>query len=491
MSKLPFSELKLSAETIRAVADLGFKTATRIQTGVIPLLLEGKNIVGQSETGSGKTAAFVIPILERINPASRNPQALVLCPTRELAMQVAAECSKLMRHKKGISVCAIYGGQPIDRQMDALRRGVQIVIGTPGRVLDHLSRKTLSLHNVTMVVLDEADEMLDMGFTDDINAILIKIPQKKQMAFFSATIPPAIRAMISRYMADPHHISISGKSLTVATTEQRYVAVDYRQKTDILCRLLDIHAVKRGLVFCNTKRMVDELVEQLKTRGYKADPLHGDLVQTQRDRVMSSFRRGGIQLLVATDVAARGIDVDDIDYVFNYDLPMDEEDYVHRIGRTSRAGKSGTAISMVCGREIYKLQSIERFARTRIALQKTPSFEEAQALIVSRLLATILASIAADDLTAYITMVKTMCRENQSPVEIAAALLKLYAPIPKPNHEQKDLRRQVASRSDRTETERTRRGAGRAQNHYSNNFREKWHGNKRNTKGGVKLKRYY
>jgi ATP-dependent RNA helicase DeaD len=470
--KLPFSELKLSAETIRAVADLGFKTATRIQSGVIPLLLEGKNIVGQSETGSGKTAAFVIPILERINHASRSPQALVLCPTRELAIQVAAECSKLMRHKRGISVCAVYGGQPIDRQMDALRRGVQLVIGTPGRVLDHLSRKTLSLHNVTMVVLDEADEMLDMGFTDDINAILIKIPQKKQMAFFSATIPPAIRAMISQYMADPHHISISGKSLTVATTEQRYVAVDYRQKTDILCRLLDIHAVKRGLVFCNTKRMVDELAAQLKTRGYKAEPLHGDLVQTQRDRVMSSFRRGGIQLLVATDVAARGIDVDDIDYVFNYDLPMDEEDYVHRIGRTSRAGKSGTAISMVCGREIYKLQSIERFAGIRIALQKTPSFEEAQGLIVSRLLATIRASIAADDLTAYIALVKTMCRENLSPVDIAAALLKLYAPIPKPGHEQKDPEREV-TRPDRREREKSRRGAGRQPNHYSHDFRNK------------------
>jgi ATP-dependent RNA helicase DeaD len=474
MSKLPFSELKLSAEIMRAVEELGFKTATKIQAGVIPLLLAGKHVVGQSETGSGKTAAFVIPILERIRPGSRHPQALVLCPTRELAIQVASECSKFMRHKKGITVLPVYGGQPIERQMEPLHRGVQIVIGTPGRILDHLGRKTLSLHDVTMTVLDEADEMLDMGFTDDINAILEKIPGKPQMAFFSATIPPTIRTMISRYMADPNHISISGRELTVATTDQRYLSVDFRQKTDILCRLLDINEVKRGLVFCNTKRTVDELVERLKARGYKAEALHGDLVQAQRDRVMASFRRGALQLLVATDVAARGIDVNDIDYVFNYDIPMDEEDYVHRIGRTSRAGKSGTAISMVSGREIYKLQSIERYAGTRIALQKTPSFEEAQSFIVSRLLATVRASIAADDLTPYIAMVKTMCREHQSPVDIAAALLKLYAPIPKPNTERKDPER-VVNRPDRAERDKTRRGAGRAPNHYSKDFRKDRH----------------
>jgi ATP-dependent RNA helicase DeaD len=472
MSRLPFSDLNLSPEMMRAIADQGFTTATKIQAGVIPLLLAGKHIVGQSETGSGKTAAFMIPIIERINQKLRTPQALILCPTRELAMQVASECSRLMRHKTGITVLAVYGGQPIVRQLEVLRRGVQIVVGTPGRILDHLSRKTLSLQNVSMVVLDEADEMLDMGFTDDINTILDKLPHKRQMAFFSATIPPEIRAMISRYMVDPHHISISGKALTVATTEQRYLSVDYRQKTDILRRLLDLYEVKRGLVFCNMKKTVDELVAQLKSRGYKAEALHGDLMQAQRDRVMSSFRRGGIQLLVATDVAGRGIDVNDIDYVFNYDLPMDEEDYVHRIGRTSRAGKSGTAISMVCGREIYKLQSIERYAGTRIALQKTPSYEEAQGYIVARLLTTIRASIASDDLTAYITMVKTMCRENHSPVDIAAALLKLYAPIPKPNIERKDPER-VTPRPDRREREKTRRGAGRHQNHYSNDFRNK------------------
>ena len=472
MSRVLFTELKLSSETMRAIEELGFKTATKIQAGVIPLLMAGKHVVGQSETGSGKTAAFVIPIIERINTRFRNPQALILCPTRELALQVASECSKLMRYKKGMSVLPVYGGQPITAQMDELRKGVQIVVGTPGRILDHLSRNTLSLQNVTMVVLDEADEMLDMGFTDDINAILDKIPHKGQMAFFSATIPSEIRAMISRYMADPRHISIGGRDLTVATTEQLYYSVDYRLKTDILCRLLDIHTVKRGLVFCNMKKTVDELAAQLKSRGYKADALHGDLLQLQRDRVMSLFRRGGLQLLVATDVAARGIDVDDIDYVFNYDIPLDEEDYVHRIGRTSRAGKSGTAISFVCGREIHKLQSIERYAGTRIELRKTPTFEDAQAFIVSRLLAVIRASIAADDLTPYIAMVKTMCRENQSPVDIAAALLKLYAPIPKPNIERKDPER-VAERPDRRERERTRRGAGRQPNHYSNDFRNK------------------
>ena len=253
---------------------------------------------------------------------------------------------------------------------------------------------------------------------------------------------------------------------------QRYVSVDFRQKTDILCRLLDIHEVKRGLVFCNMKRTVDELVERLKARGYKAEALHGDLVQAQRDRVMGAFRRGALQFLVATDVAGRGIDVDDIDYVFNYDIPMDEEDYVHRIGRTSRAGKSGTAISMVSGREIYKLQSIERYAGTRIALQKTPSYEEAQSFIVSRLLTTVRNSISADDLTPFIAMVKTLCREQLSPVDIAAALLKLYAPVPKPDPERTDPARAV-SRPNRAEREKTRRGAGRHErNHYSNDFRK-------------------
>ena len=432
MSNLPFSELKLSPEILRAIADMGFETATKIQAGVIPMLLEGRDIVGQSETGSGKTAAFVIPLLERINPKIKSPQALVLCPTRELAVQVASECTKLLRHKQGIAVLPIYGGQPIDRQIDMLRRGVHVVIGTPGRLLDHLERKTISFETIKMVVLDEADEMLDMGFTNDINKLLEKIPDKPQMAFFSATIPPIIRTMIGKYMRNPQNVGIASKTLTVASTRQLYFDIDHTQKTDVLCRLLDIQSVKRGIVFCNTKRMVDDLVTQLQTRGYMADALHGDLAQKLRDRVMASFRKGGIKLLIATDVAARGIDVDDIDYVINYDLPKDEEDYVHRIGRTSRAGKSGTAISLVCGREIYKLKSIENYARVKIVRQKTPTFDDALESMKTKLQDKIRETIAGGHLGPYIAMVETMCGDAATSMDVAAALLKMFAPIPRP-----------------------------------------------------------
>jgi ATP-dependent RNA helicase DeaD len=461
MSTIPFSELKLSDEMLQAIRDMGFETASKIQAGVIPPMLEGKDIVGQSETGSGKTAAFAIPLLEKINPKLRSPQALVLCPTRELAVQVARECQRLLHHKRGIGVLAVYGGQPIDRQIEALHRGVQVVIGTPGRLIDHLERKTISFHAVKMVVLDEADEMLDMGFTEPINAILKQVPGKPQMAFFSATLPPMIRTMIGNYMTDPTNISVGGKALTVATTQQYYLDVDHRQKTDILCRIIDIHSVKRGIVFCNTKKMVDDLVEVLQARGYAADALHGDLVQKMRDRVMSLFRKGGIRLLVATDVAGRGIDVDDIDFVINYDLPQDEEDYVHRIGRTSRAGKSGTAISLVCGRDIYKLRSIEQFARVQIARGKTPTFDDALASKNSRLVKTIRATIAAGHLAPYISMVETACGDTHTAMDVAAALLKLHAPIPNPQVEPVKVERKPVSMAERRERDRPRRGAGR------------------------------
>jgi ATP-dependent RNA helicase DeaD len=402
----------------------------------------------------------------------------VLCPTRELAVQVASECTRLMRHKRGISVLPVYGGQPIDRQIEALHRGVHIVVGTPGRLLDHLERRTISFHAVTMVVLDEADEMLDMGFSEPINMILEKVPNKPQMAFFSATIPPTIRTMISKYMVDPLSVGDGNRTLTVAATQQCYLDVDHYQKTDILCRVLDIHSVKRGIVFCNTKKMVDDLVAELQTRGYAADALHGDLVQKMRDRVMASFRKGGIQVLVATDVAGRGIDVEDIDYVINYDLPQDEEDYVHRIGRTSRAGKSGAAISLVCGRDIYKLQSIERFARVRIERRKTPTFEDARESTTSRLYKTIRATIAAGHLAPYISMVETACGDNHTPMDIAAALLKMHSPIPKPSAEPPRRPERVMTRADRSERERTRRGAGRTrptyfQEHPKKHFRKK------------------
>jgi len=432
MSTLLFNELKLSAEVLRAVTDMGFEKATQIQSGAIPALLEGDDVVAQSETGSGKTAAFIIPIIEKINPKFNSPQGLVVCPTRELAVQVANECSKLMRHKKGLRVLAIYGGQPIDRQIEGLRHGVHVVIGTPGRLIDHLERKTLSLNSVSTVVLDEADEMLDMGFCDDINTILESVPNKPQMAFFSATIPNEIRTMIRKYMVAPKNITIGNKTLTVATTDQCYFDIDYRQKTEILCRLLDISTVKKGIVFCNTKWQVDELVTQLTTRGYTADALHGDLKQGMRDRVMNAFRSGRVQLLIATDVAARGIDVDDIEVVINYDLPQDEEDYVHRIGRTGRAGKKGKSVTFVCGREIYKLKSIERYARVVIRRERTPTPQDARESLNAKLSEEIRLIIEKGHLTPYIEMIETLCSSGHSAMDVAAALLKIHAPLPPP-----------------------------------------------------------
>jgi ATP-dependent RNA helicase DeaD len=430
MSHKMFSELNLSAELMRAVTEMGFEKATQIQSGAIPLLLSGKDIVAQSETGSGKTAAFAIPMIEKINPKLRSPQGLILCPTRELAVQVAGECARLMHHKRGISVLPVYGGQPIERQIEMLRRGVHIIIGTPGRILDHLERKTLSLSSIASVVLDEADEMLDMGFTDAINEILTKISSKPQMAFFSATLPPDIKTMMKHYMVEPELLKITGKALTVASIKQIYFDVEHRQKTEALCRYIDLFSIKRGIVFCNTRRMVDDLLMQLQSRGYVADGLRGDMKQSARDRVMQAFRGGKIQLLIATDVAGRGIDVDDIDLVVNYDLPQDEEDYVHRVGRTGRAGKTGLALSLVCGRDIYKLKSIERFARTSISRQAIPSPNDVRESITTRIVESIRNVIAEGHLTSYVDIVETACGEDHTPMDVAAALLKMQVPLP-------------------------------------------------------------
>lgn len=458
MSQIMFNELNLSPEILKAVVKMGFEKATPIQSGSIPPLLAGHDIVAQSETGSGKTAAFIIPILENIDPKVRKPQGLVLCPTRELAVQVAGECARLMQFKRGVNVLPVYGGQPIDRQIEMLRRGVQVVIGTPGRIIDHLERKTLSFENIKMVVLDESDEMLDMGFSDDINTILMAVSNKPQMAFFSATLPGDIRTMIKRYMVDPKIVKIVGTALTVDSINQMYFDVEYRQKEEVLCRLIDIHSVKRGLIFCNTKRMVDELVTQLQARGYATDGLHGDMKQALRNRVMASFRAGGVQLLVATDVAGRGIDVENIDVVFNYDIPQDEEDYVHRIGRTGRAGKTGTAISLICGREIYKLKSIERFARTTVKRVSIPTSDDVRESMKVRLFDTIRATHAAGHLTPYVDIVEMICAKDLTPLDVAAALLKLHAPLPPPESKVKPKSRPPMGREFSGSRDRTGRG---------------------------------
>ena len=349
MEHLRFEDMQLSKEIYQAVLDMGFEEATPIQSQAIPLVKAGKDIIGQSQTGTGKTAAFGIPCLERIDPDDRRLQALILCPTRELAIQVSEEFRKLLKYKDNIRVVPIYGGQPIDRQILALKKGAQVVIGTPGRVMDHMRRRTLKMETVQMMILDEADEMLDMGFREDIETILVKIPEDHQTLLFSATLSPEILDITRRFQRDPEYVKIVRKELTVPNIEQYYFDVKEKTKLEALTRIIDVYMPNLAMVFCNTKKRVDDLVELLQGRGYFAEGLHGDLKQAQRDKVMQKFRNGTIEILVATDVAARGIDVDDIDIVFNYDVPQDEEYYVHRIGRTGRAGRSGKGLHFFRG----------------------------------------------------------------------------------------------------------------------------------------------
>jgi ATP-dependent RNA helicase DeaD len=373
-----FSELGLSEALLKAVDKLGFEKPAPIQTAAIPLLMAGRDVVGQSQTGSGKTAAFAIPAIEKTDPTLRVVQVLILCPTRELAVQVSEEVHKLAFFKRGIHALPIYGGQSYERQFHGLQQGAQIVIGTPGRIMDHMRRGTLRLNSVKLVVLDEVDVMLNMGFRDDIELILQSTPKERQTVFFSATIPRPIQQLIEKYSRDPQQVRIEQKALTVPTVEQVYYEVDRRYKIELLTRLIDIHDFKLGIIFCNTKRMVDDLVDHLEAQGYMADRLHGDMTQNMRDRVMNKFRKSGLEFLVATDIAARGIDVDDVQVVFNYDLPYDVEDYVHRIGRTGRVGRSGQAISFVSGRELFQIRNIERYANARIHRARIPTEAEVE-----------------------------------------------------------------------------------------------------------------
>jgi ATP-dependent RNA helicase DeaD len=378
MQKKLFSELGLSPELLKAVVQMGYEEATHIQSQAIPALLAGSDVVGQSQTGSGKTAAFALPAIEKVDVRLRAPQILILCPTRELAVQVAEEVSKLAAYKKGVREIPIYGGQSYDRQLRGLRDGAQIIIGTPGRVMDHLDRRTLKLDQVKMVILDEADRMLDMGFLDDIRTVLKQAPAERQTVFFSATLPRPIQDLIKTFTKNPVNVTIETQALTMPAIDQVYYEVDRRFKLDVLCRLIDLQDITFGIIFCATKMMVDELTEHLLARGYSADKMHGDMTQAMRERVIAKFRKRGLDFLVATDVAARGLDVDDVEVVFNYDLPHDGDDYIHRIGRTGRAGRSGRAITFVSGREIYKMQSIIRFTKGKIRRERIPSEEEVE-----------------------------------------------------------------------------------------------------------------
>lgn len=371
-----FQELGLEAKVLRAITEMGFEEATPIQEKTIPIAMEGQDLIGQAQTGTGKTAAFAIPLIQKIDVSEDKIVALVMCPTRELAIQVAEEVEKLGRFK-GIRSLPIYGGQDIVKQIRALKKRPQIIIGTPGRLLDHINRKTIKLDDVQTVVLDEADEMLDMGFMDDITSILSLVPENRHTMLFSATMPENIKKLANQFLRNPEHVSVIPKQVSAPLIQQSYIEVHEKQKFEILCRLLDMESPELAIIFGRTKRRVDELSEALQKRGYSAEGLHGDLSQNQRDNVMRKFRDGSIDVLVATDVAARGLDVSGVTHVINFDLPQDPESYVHRIGRTGRAGKEGASVTFVTPREIDHLHFIEKITRHRITKKPTPTLAEA------------------------------------------------------------------------------------------------------------------
>ena len=426
METIRFDELNLDAKILRAVIDMGFEAVSPIQAKAIPLEIEGKDIIGQAQTGTGKTAAFGIPLLQKIDPKNKKLQAVVLCPTRELAIQVADEIRSLAKYMHGIKVLPIYGGQEIVKQIRSLKDGVQVIIGTPGRVMDHMRRKTIKFGQVHTVVLDEADEMLNMGFLEDMETILSELPEERQTVMFSATMPAAIAEIAKKFQKEPEIVKVVKKDLTVPKVTQYYYEVKPKNKIEVMCRLLDMYAPKLSVVFCNTKRQVDELVLALQGRGYFAEGLHGDLKQVQRDRVMNGFRKGRTDILVATDVAARGIDVDDVEAVFNYDIPQDEEYYVHRIGRTGRAGREGKAFSLVVGKEVYKLRDIQRYCKTKIVPQPIPSIDDVTEIKADKILCQAEELLQDSDMNRLIDIIeKKVLEEDYTTLDLAAGLLRM------------------------------------------------------------------
>ena len=426
METVKFEELQLDDRILRAVTDMGFEEASPIQAKAIPVELEGYDIIGQAQTGTGKTAAFGIPLLQKIDPKKKKLQAIALCPTRELAIQVADEIRNLAKYMHGIKILPIYGGQDIVRQIRGLKDGTQIIIGTPGRVMDHMRRKTVKFDQVHTVVLDEADEMLNMGFLEDMETILSQLPEERQTVMFSATMPAAIQKIAENFQKDPQIVKVVKKELTVPKVTQYYYEVKPKTKVEVMCRLLDMYAPKLSVAFCNTKKQVDELVTELQGRGYFAEGLHGDLKQVQRDRVMNSFRNGRTEILVATDVAARGIDVDDVEAVFNYDIPQDDEYYVHRIGRTGRAGREGIAFNFVVGREVYKLRDIQRYCKTKIIPQAIPSLDDITEIKAEKILDQAKEVLADMDLNRISHIIeKKLLEEDYTSLELAAALLRM------------------------------------------------------------------
>ena len=420
-----FSELNLHPQLLQAVTELGYETPTPIQEQMIPLMLAGHDVIGQAQTGTGKTAAFALPILTNITPGVGKVQALVVAPTRELALQVAKATYEYGRHRD-VRVLTIYGGQPYGRQISRLRKGVDIVVGTPGRLLDLIGRKALDLSAVQTVVLDEADEMLSMGFIEDIETILDETPDERQTALFSATLPTPIRRLADKYLNDPQAITIERKQITAAAIEQRYYLVNERDKMAALTRLFEIEDISSALIFARTRLGTGELANELSVRGFQAEVLNGDLSQDAREHVMNRFRRGQIKVLVATDVAARGLDIDDISHVFNFDLPLDPEIYVHRIGRTGRAGREGIALSLVTPKEQWRLRKIEKFVRRNITKAELPTIEDIHTHREEELLQNLAVWLRRGRCSREREMIAKLVEEGEHDLlEIAAVSLKL------------------------------------------------------------------
>lgn len=435
MTKL-FKDFNLSEEMLSAISDMGFVTPSPIQAETLVPIMEGRDIIGQAHTGTGKTAAYAIPAIEKLDRVEQFTQLLILCPTRELVIQVEREIFKLTKYSREISFAAVYGGQAIEKQLSKLERGAQIVIGTPGRLMDHLRRGSVDISMLKTVVLDEADEMLDMGFREDIAQILEQTPKTRQTVMFSATMEDEILKLTKKFQNDPVIVNVITESEVKPEIEQEYFEVASKNKQELLSRLLDYNDVKLGLIFCNTKNMVDELVENLKERGHYADGLHGDLNQNQREKVMKKFRSGSTSLLVATDVAGRGIDVSDVEAVFNYDLPRDDEDYIHRIGRTGRAGKKGKAFTFVSSKQVQNIRRIERANGQLINKGCIPEIESIEEKRISKNIESIKSILGENVDALYFDTVKSICGENgHSPVEIAAALLKLLVEKETENHD--------------------------------------------------------
>lgn len=419
-----FNDLVKNSKLLRAIEEMGYEEATPIQESVIPMISSGRDVIGRSQTGTGKTAAFSIPVLDKIDETLTKPQILILCPTRELSVQVAGEIRKLLAFSQGIKVLPVYGGEPIYKQIMAIKKGVQVIVGTPGRIMDHMNRKTLRFQTVHTLILDEADEMLKMGFREDIEFILREVPEEVQTLLFSATMPKEIVDLSGKYLKNPGEIMIKATGITTDTVVQTYCAVKKDLKKEALYRILDDKSPDRCMVFCNTKRMVDEIADFLQEKGFWADKIHGDLKQELRMGVLDKFNKGILHSLVCTDVAARGLDIQNVDLVINYDVPDKEDYYVHRIGRSGRAGKAGEAVTIVTKSDRIRFRNVEAYIQKKIDRMEIPSKEEVQGKQVDRFLENLLAGIQVELLFDYEKMVKKLMKRGYSAEQLAAALLK-------------------------------------------------------------------